>query len=121
MQLYYSSISNYCSKVKLLIKYKKIDIEFLSPPGGYGSDEFKKISPQGTIPTIGTRFSVFPMSSIEGTSEGLKYPIDNLVLNPTKKIGTSNEVVSNVKLSFNHRSAIIILPKKYLTNVLEVL
>jgi thiamine pyrophosphokinase len=70
---------------------------------------------------IGTRFSVFPMSSIEGTSEGLKYPIDNLVLNPTKKIGTSNEVVSKVKLSFNHRSAIIILPKKYLTNVLEVL
>jgi len=52
MQLYYSSISNYCSKVKLLIEYKKIDIEFLSPPGGYGSDEFKKISPQGTIPTL---------------------------------------------------------------------
>ena len=52
MQLYYSSISNYCSKVKLLIKYKKIDIEFLSPPGGYGSDEFKKNSPQGTIPTL---------------------------------------------------------------------
>ena len=52
MQLYYSAISNYCSKVKLLIEYKKIDIEFLSPPGGYGSDEFKKISPQGTIPTL---------------------------------------------------------------------
>ena len=52
MQLYYSSISNYCSEVKLLIEYKKIDIEFLPPPGGYGSDEFKKISPQGTIPTL---------------------------------------------------------------------
>ena len=70
---------------------------------------------------VGTRFSVFPMSSIEGASQGLKYPIDNLKLNPTKKVGTSNEVVSKVQLSFNHRSAIIILPKKYLTNVLEVL
>ena len=49
------------------------------------------------------------------------YPIDNLKLNPAKKVGTSNEVVSKVQLSFNHRSAIIILPKKYLTNVLEVL
>ena len=70
---------------------------------------------------IGTRFSVFPMNQIEGTSKGLKYPIDNLVLNPIEKIGTSNEVVSKVQLSFNDRSAIIILPKKYLTNVLEVL
>ena len=31
MQLYCSSISNYCSKVKLLIEYKKIDIEILPP------------------------------------------------------------------------------------------
>ena len=34
MQLYYSSISNYCSKVNLLIEYKKIDIEFLPPNMG---------------------------------------------------------------------------------------
>ena len=47
MQLYYSSISNYCSKVKLLIKYKKIDIKLLSPPGGYGSDELKKFHLKG--------------------------------------------------------------------------
>jgi len=72
MQLYYSSISNYCSKVKLLIEYKKIDIEFLSPPGGYGSDEFKKISPQGTIPTL-TSYNITLCES-EAINEYLKIP-----------------------------------------------
>ena len=52
MILYYSPLSNYCSKVKFLIDYKDIKVDLISPPGGYGSDTFKKISPLGSIPTL---------------------------------------------------------------------
>jgi len=70
---------------------------------------------------IGTDISLFPMGLTSGSSSGLKYSIDNLYLDPTKKIATSNEVVSEVKLKFNKRLVLIILSKKYLTNVIEVL
>jgi len=52
MILYYSPLSNYCSKVKFLIDYKDIKVDLIPPPGGYGSDIFKKISPLGSIPTL---------------------------------------------------------------------
>ena len=52
MILYYSPLSNYCSKVKFLIDYKNIEVDLIPPPGGYGSDIFKKISPLGSIPTL---------------------------------------------------------------------
>ena len=52
MILYYSPLSNYCSKVKFLIDYKNINVDLMPPPGGYGSDIFKKISPLGSIPTL---------------------------------------------------------------------
>jgi glutathione S-transferase len=52
MILYYSPLSNYCSKVKFLIDYKDIEVALIPPPGGYGSDIFKKISPLGSIPAL---------------------------------------------------------------------
>lgn len=85
------------------------DICFLSPK------EFSISLP------IGTTISLFPMGPTSGSSTGLKYSINNLHLDPTKKIGTSNEVVSEVNLKFNKRRVLIILSKKYLPNVIEVL
>ena len=85
------------------------DICFLSP------EEFCINLP------VGTDISLFPMGLTYGSSNGLKYSIDNLHLDPSKKVGTSNEVVSEVKLKFNKRLILIILSKKYLTNVIEVL
>ena len=64
MKLYYSEISNYCAKVKFLIDLKKIQISLISPPGGYGSKEFKKISPQGVIPTLSHNKIVLSESEI---------------------------------------------------------
>ena len=85
------------------------DICFLSP------EEFSINLPSGTT------ISLFPMGSTSGSSTGLKYSINNLDLDPTKKIGTSNEVVSEVNLKFNKRRVLIMLSKKYLPNVIEVL
>ncbi|MDA1237599.1 MAG: thiamine diphosphokinase [Proteobacteria bacterium] len=70
---------------------------------------------------LGERVSLFPMGEVEGLSEGLLYPIKNLVFDPSLKIGTSNEVTDIVSLSFTKRKVLIIIPKKYLLNVLELL
>ena len=70
---------------------------------------------------IKTAISIYPMGATSGSSKGLKYPIDNCNLDPSRKVGTSNEVISKVKLQFKERLILIILSKKYLTNVLEVL
>ena len=75
------------------------DICFLSP------SEFSINLPVGTV------ISLFPVGLTSGSSHGLKYSIDNLNLDPTKKIGTSNEVVSEVSLKFNERVVLIILSK----------
>lgn len=70
---------------------------------------------------IKTVISIYPMGQTSGFSTGLKYPLDDLNLDPARKVGTSNEVISKVKLRFRERLILIILSKKYLTNVLEVI
>ena len=102
-----SALVKFPSQKCILVGSK--DICFLSP------EKFSIKLP------IGTDISLFPMGLTSGSSSGLKYSIDNLYLDPTKKIATSNEVVSEVKLKFNKRLVLIILSKKYLTNVIEVL
>mgnify|MGYP003325779370 CR=1 FL=1 len=52
---------------------------------------------------IKTAISIYPMGATSGSSKGLKYPIDNCNLDPSRKVGTSNEVISKVKLQFKER------------------
>ena len=69
-----------------------------------------------------TRVSLFPMQSVSGQSQGLRWPIDGIDFHPARKIGTSNEVVENVvKLSFNGPGMLIILPRVHLDFVIEAL
>ena len=69
----------------------------------------------------GTAFSLFPMGAVEGRSTGLKYPIDGLKFTPDGQVGTSNEVTGPVKLSFDKRLMLVLLPVAHLELVLEVL
>ena len=85
------------------------DIVFLAPA------EFEIDLPRGT------RFSLYPMAPVTGTSEGLKYAIDGLTLSPVTRVGTSNEVIGPVRLAFSSREMLIILPVAYLDVALEAL
>jgi len=50
--LYALDVSNYCSSVKIALLYKGLDHVIIPPPSGYGSAEYKRIIPMGTIPAI---------------------------------------------------------------------
>ena len=52
MILYSLPISNYCGKVLHTLRFKDVECEILPPPGGYGSEEYKKKVPSGTIPAL---------------------------------------------------------------------
>ena len=52
MILYSLPISNYCGKVLHALCFKNLQCEILPPPGGYGSEEYKKRVPSGTIPAL---------------------------------------------------------------------
>ena len=50
--LYANQVSNYCAKVRVVLEAKTIAYRVIPPPGGYGSAEYKRLVPMGTIPAI---------------------------------------------------------------------
>lgn len=66
-------------------------------------------------------FSLFPMGQVEGTSKGLKWPIDGLVFTPASRIGTSNEVSGKVELTVDAPSMLAIVPISELDAVMDAL
>jgi glutathione S-transferase len=52
MILYANAISNYASKVRIVLAVKGLAFEELLPPDGYGSHAYKRIVPMGTIPAL---------------------------------------------------------------------
>ncbi len=59
----------------------------------------------------GTRVSLFPMAAMRGTSTGLRWPIDAVDFAPDRQIGTSNQAVGPVSLTFSADRMIVILPR----------
>ena len=57
-----------------------------------------------------TRLSLFPMGPVSGRSTGLRWPINDLAFAPDRLIGTSNETTGPVRLSFDNRVMLVILP-----------
>lgn len=70
---------------------------------------------------VGTRFSLYPMGEVSGRSEGLKYPINGLVMSPATRGGTSNEVTGGVKVSVKARLMLVLLPVEHVDQVLRAL
>lgn len=69
----------------------------------------------------GQRFSIFPMGSVQGTSKGLRWPIDGLHFAPDGQIGTSNEVVGPVTITADSAKMLLILPRTCLDQVVTAL
>lgn len=54
MKLYNLGLSNFAGKCRVAIYEKGLDVELADPPGGPGSDAYKKINPTGKIPALET-------------------------------------------------------------------
>lgn len=52
LKLYAVPISLYCAKVRIVLHHKGVTWEEISPPGGYGSDEYKSVVPAGNLPAL---------------------------------------------------------------------
>lgn len=58
----------------------------------------------------GCTLSLFPMGAVEGISDGLKWPIGGVNFAPDGRIGTSNQALGPVHLSFTAPKMLVILP-----------
>lgn len=102
----------------VLVRYAHKPVVFLGP------EDVVFVAPRQfnlSLP-VGTRVSLFPMGEVQGQSSGLKWPIDGIDFSPEKRIGTSNETVSeNVDLTFSNRNMLTFLPSKHLSEAIKVM
>ena len=72
--LYTIDLSLYCAKLRILLRHKQLQWHELPPPGGYGSDEYKKIIASGNLPALVE--ADFKLADSEAIAEYLneKYP-----------------------------------------------
>ena len=52
LNIYSVPVAAYCAKLRIVMRYKSISFTELSPPGGYGSDEYRAIVPSGNLPAM---------------------------------------------------------------------
>lgn len=62
----------------------------------------------------GCAVSLFPMGAVEGSSDGLRWPIGGMQFAPDGRIGTSNEATGAVHLSVTAPKMLVILPQEML-------
>jgi len=74
------------------------------------------------LPTqVGDVVSLFPMAEMKGTSGGLEWPIDGLVLAPGERVGTSNCATGAVNLKMPRPGMLCILPRRMLGEITQTL
>ncbi len=69
--------------------------------------------------TAGDTVSLFPLRRVTGRSEGLEWPIDDLVLEPDGQVGTSNRALGALKLEVDGPGLLTILPRAALDQVMQ--
>ncbi len=52
LTVYAVPVSLYCAKLRIVLRHKKLDWREEPPPGGYGSDDYKRIVPSGNLPAL---------------------------------------------------------------------
>lgn len=69
-----------------------------------------------------TRLSLWPLVPTVGRSTGLRWPIDGLALDPTGRIGTSNEASGGaVSITIDSGELLLILPRDHLSALVSAL
>ncbi|MGH1452033.1 MAG: thiamine diphosphokinase [Paracoccaceae bacterium] len=85
------------------------DVTFLAPP------QLRIDLPAGCV------FSLFPMGTVTGESQGLQWPVQGLTFAPDGRVGTSNRALGAVDLSVSAPNMLVILPEKVLPSVVDAL
>jgi glutathione S-transferase len=52
VKLYEATLSPFAARVRAQLYAKGLDVERVAPPGGLGSDEYKRINPTGRVPAL---------------------------------------------------------------------
>nr|WP_170330936.1 thiamine diphosphokinase [Ruegeria arenilitoris] len=69
--------------------------------------------------TAGDVVSLFPFRRVTGRSKGLEWPIDDLVLEPNGRVGTSNRALSEVELIVDGPGLLAMAPRDALDHVMQ--
>jgi len=52
LTLYAIPVSLYCAKLRIVLRHKQLKWKEVAPPGGYGSVEYARIVPSGSLPAL---------------------------------------------------------------------
>ncbi|WP_170381559.1 thiamine diphosphokinase [Ruegeria atlantica] len=69
--------------------------------------------------TPGDVVSLFPFQRVTGRSRGLEWSIDDLVLEPNGRVGTSNRALSEVELTVDGPGLLVMVPRAALDRVMQ--
>ena len=69
----------------------------------------------------GCRVSFFPMGAVEGTSDGLDWPVSGIGFAPDGRVGTSNRAQGEVFVSVTAPKMLMLLPDRTLETVVTAL
>ena len=88
-----------------------------------GQDEVICLAPPKVkLPTLaGDVVSLFPLSPVEGHSEGLEWPIEGLAFDPMTRIGTSNRATGPLVLQMASPAMLLILPRRLMPGLVSAL
>lgn len=64
MKLYNAALSPFAARCRLAIYAKDLDVEIADPPGGFGSDAYKKVNPTGKVPALEIDGVLIPESAV---------------------------------------------------------
>ncbi|WP_366140595.1 thiamine diphosphokinase [uncultured Tateyamaria sp.] len=65
--------------------------------------------------------SLFPLGPVQGTSQGLKWPIDGLQFGPLTQIGTSNAALGPIRIEVDAPHMLVMVPRAQLDAVIQAL
>ncbi len=75
-----------------------------------------------SLPCVaGDVVSLFPLAAVRGRSTGLEWPIDDLLLSPGGRIGTSNRALGDIRIESDGPGLIGIVPKRLLSALIPAL
>jgi len=64
LKLYNSALSPFAARVRIAIYAKNLQVEWVDPPGGTGTPEYKRINPTGKVPALEVDGQVIPESEV---------------------------------------------------------